>query len=161
MDVRNDRVPLADPAAARRGARKSVLAGTVVFLGLTGFTAGGTAMVTAGELPGLPFAIGGAAAQLSVAIIVGAVIYARSGATNELLRNRLARSGRVIHRLKWGLLAVLVVLTTYALARLVMGDPWTLLTASIIGTLLALLFRGAALLGRRFNEAATHEARHE
>ncbi|WP_410815060.1 hypothetical protein [Micromonospora sp. 067-2] len=161
MDVRNDRVPLVDPAAARRSARRSIWIGTLVFLGLTGFTASGTAMVIAGELPGLPFAIGGATAQIAVAVIVGTLIYTRSGESAGLLRRRLASAGRIYRRLWWALLAVLVALAAYALVRLIMGDPWTLLTAGIIGVLLALLLRGAALLHRRMSEAATHEAGHE
>ncbi|RLP93463.1 hypothetical protein [Micromonospora sp. CV4] len=161
MDVRNDRVPLVDPTAARRSARRSIRIGTLVFIGLTGFTASGTAMVTAGELPGLPFAVGGAAAQVAVAVLVGTLIYARSGSREGLLRNRLATAARVFRQLQWALLAVLVVLAGYALTRLIMGDPWTLLTAGIIGVLLALLLRGAALLSRRMSEAARHEAGHE
>jgi hypothetical protein len=145
-------VPLPNPAAARRGARRTVLAGIASIILLTGFTAGGIAMLAAGELPGLPFAVGGLAAQLAVLVLVVTVLRARSGATSAgLSRSKLESAGEAFNFLRRVLLAVLVVLVGYAAVRAVLGDYWTLITTAIIGFVLLLLHRGARRLQRDIN----------
>ncbi|WP_222622274.1 hypothetical protein [Micromonospora endolithica] len=149
MDARDDRIPLADPAKARRGARRTVFAGIVLVVLLTGFTAGGTAMLAAGEIPGLPFAVGGALAQAAVIAIVAAVLRARTGdGGRSLSRSGAAASLRILGGLRRLLLVALVALAVYALVRLVLGDPWTLLTAAFISLFLWLLYRGAGRIRR-------------
>ncbi|MBY8874266.1 hypothetical protein K7640_20765 [Micromonospora sp. PLK6-60] len=151
VDPPDDRVPLPDPAAARRGARRTVLAGLVLVVLLTGFTAGGAAMLAAGELPGLPFAVGGALAQLAVVVIVLATLWARAGGDGRSIsRSRVAATLRILAGLRGVLLVALLALAAYALVRLVQGDPWTLLTGAVIALFLWLLFRGAGRIRRHW-----------
>ncbi|MEV0156722.1 hypothetical protein AB0H57_23750 [Micromonospora sp. NPDC050686] len=143
VDPPDDRIPLPDPAAARRGARRTVVAGIVLVILLTGFTAGGTAMLAAGELPGLPFAVGGALAQVAVIVIVLATLWARAGGDRGISRSRVAATLRILAGLRGLLLVALIALAVHALVRLVQGDPWTLLTGAVIALFLWLLYRGA------------------
>ncbi|GIF51358.1 hypothetical protein DFJ67_5104 [Asanoa ferruginea] len=140
---------LPNPARARRGARRTVVAGIAALILLTGFTAGGIAMLAAGELPGLPFAVGGLAAQLAVLVLVVTVLRARSGDTNS--RPQLESAGAAFNFLRRALLVVLVALVAYAVVRAVLGDYWTLITTAVIGVVLLLLHRGARRLQRGIN----------
>ncbi|MGC4895415.1 hypothetical protein [Micromonospora sp. DT31] len=149
MDIDEDRLLLTDPAAARRGAHTSVLMGALVFLILTFFTVGGTILVSVGEVVALPFAIGGALAQLSAATVVGTVLYDRAGSDGvSVSRARLARTSRVLKALGRLLLAALATLGLYSLTRFALGDPWTLVTSGFIGIVLWAFYRGTVRIRR-------------
>ncbi len=131
----------------RRGAWRTVLAGIVVLVLLTGFTAGGISMLLIGELPGLPFAVGGAAAQLAAIVISVTALRVRATLVQDTVsRHALQAAHRAYSMLRLTLLMVIVVLALYAIVRLVTGDPWTVLTAAIIGVVLWLLLRGSKRL---------------
>ncbi|MEV4713292.1 hypothetical protein [Micromonospora sp. NPDC049374] len=156
VDVNADRIPLPDPAAARRGARRTVLAGIVLVVLLTGFTAGGVAMLTAGEIPGLPFAVGGALAQLSVIVVVVTVLRTRAGGDGvSISRLRIASASRILDVLRRVLLVALVVLAAYAVVRFFLGDPWTLLTGAFVALFLWLLYRGAGRIRQGLTDQPT------
>ncbi|RKR87385.1 hypothetical protein BDK92_1660 [Micromonospora pisi] len=147
MDAGDDRTPLSDPASSRRGAVRTVLAGIVVVVLLTGFTAGGAAMLAAGELPGLPFAVGGAVAQLAAIAIVVTVLRTRSGTGDgSISRSRVASAVAAFVLIRAVLFVTFIGLVLFSLVRVVLGDNWSLLTAGIIGLMLFLLARGARRL---------------
>jgi hypothetical protein len=71
------RAPVPNPALMRRATYRMILPFIIVMVLLTFFTVGGISMVIHEELPGLPFAIGGAVAQLAVLALVGTVVCVR------------------------------------------------------------------------------------
>ncbi|MEU8181701.1 hypothetical protein AB0B85_11175 [Micromonospora sp. NPDC049044] len=143
MHTGDDRIPLVDPTAARRGVRRSVTISAFLLLGLTGFTASGTAMVRTGEIRGLPFAIGGALTQLSIVVLVGSILYSRAGSDGTFISQaRRTRTNRILKAHSWLLLVALVALGSFALVRLLLGDPWTLVTSAIVGAFLTLFYLG-------------------
>lgn len=144
---RSKRIGIADPAGMRRGAWRSARAGIILLILLTGFTAGGISMLQIGELPGLPFAVGGATAQLAVIAINVATLRIRSTLCGDTVSQRALLGARAIFAFTRAvLLAVMAGLAVYTLVRLVGGDPWTLLTTAVIGVTLGLLFRGTGRL---------------
>lgn len=147
MSEASQRVTVADPAGMRRGARRAIRAGIIVLVLLCGFTVGGIAMLRAGELPGLPFAAGGATAQLAVLLIVFASVRVRATLTGDTIASRsLVSSRRIIQATGWLLLVVTAGLGVYAVIRAALGDPWTLLTAAIIAFILIALYIGTRRL---------------
>ncbi|MGC5305960.1 hypothetical protein [Micromonospora zamorensis] len=133
-----------------------IRAGIVLVILLTGFTAGGIGMLRAGEIPGLPFAVGGAVAQVSVIVIVVTVLRARAGGDGRsLLRSRLVSASHLLGGLRRALLVALVALALYALVRVVLGDRWTLLTSAFIALFFWLIYRGVGQLMRGLKEQQT------
>jgi hypothetical protein len=142
-----DRIRVPDPAAMRRGARRTVLATAIVLLLLTGFTAGGITMLTLGELPAVPFAVGGATAQLAAIALAVTALRVRSTLHGDTVsRPALLAAHRTFTVIRAAVLTVAAALVAYAAARLILGDPWTMLTTAIIGLPLGLLARGATRL---------------
>jgi uncharacterized membrane protein len=139
----SDRVRVEDPAYMRRAAKRMTFA-LVMVLALTSFfTVGGISLVRAGELPGLPFAIGGAVLQLAAVVLVVAALGVRSSLRDQSVsRSSMVRARRTIRVVRLTLFGTALALILYAVARLALGDPWTLLTVAVIGFALLLLARG-------------------
>jgi len=147
VDPREDRIPLPDPTAARMGVRRVIRAGIVVLAVCIGFTVNGIALLRTGEIYGLPFAVGGPLIQVVAIILVVTVLRARAGGDgHSLSRSRLASASRDLGWLRWMVLVALVTLVVYAMARLALGDPWTLLTSAIVAVFLWLIHRGVGRL---------------
>jgi hypothetical protein len=143
----SDRIRVEDPAFLRRAAKRMTLA-LVMVLALTSFfTVGGISLVKAGQLPGLPLAIGGATLQLAAVVLVVATLGIRGSLRDQTVtRSSLLRARGTTRVVRVVLFAALVALMLYGVVRLALGDPWSLLTAVIIGIALFLLARGTRVL---------------
>jgi hypothetical protein len=147
------RVPVPDVTLMRRATYRMIIPFIVVMFLLTFFTAGGTSMLINGELPGLPFAIGGAIAQLAVLTLVIAVLRVRLTLSGDTISaTALAAASRITRLTRRALLATIAGLLLYALIRAVLGDPWTLLTAAIISIALWTTAIGARRLAGGYQE---------
>jgi hypothetical protein len=147
---RNDRIHIPNVDFMRQGAWRAVFAGTIVFLLVGGFTVGGISMVAAGEMPGLPFAVGGLVLQLSVIVMLSAVFRVRSSLDGDTVSRRaMTGAGNMHTGLGILLLCTLIGLALYSMVRfLLIEDPWTALTTLIIGVPLALTQVATGLLRR-------------
>ncbi|MBF9134376.1 hypothetical protein I0C86_36425 [Plantactinospora sp. S1510] len=141
-----DRVRVPDARRMRQGAWRVARAAVIVIVLLMFFSAGGIAMLVAGEAPALPFAVGGVVAQLSVVALVVGVLRVRVTLVGDTVaRTALVAARRLFATVRVVLLVTVALLVGYAVVRLVTGDPWTLLTTGIVGSVLWLLALG---LGR-------------
>lgn len=137
------RIPVADPESMRRGARRSVFVGVILLILLTGFTVGGASILAAGELPGLPFTVGGAVAQLSVVSLNVAALRVRSSLDGRTVSRVAVHTARRVLAISYAVLLLTTGgLVSYALLRVAFGDLATLLTTAIISVPLWLLLRG-------------------
>lgn len=141
------RIRVPDPALMRRAGTRMVIALVIVLVLATFFTAGGVSLTAAGELPGLPLAIGGAVVQLALVIIVVAVIRIRRTLTGQTIaRSALTSARRTAIFVRRLALAAIAGLLAYALVRVILGDRWTLLTAVFISIPLWVVATGARRL---------------
>jgi hypothetical protein len=133
----DSRVPVPDPALMRRATYRIIVPFIIVMVLLTFFTVGGISLVINGELPGLPFAIGGAIAQLAVLVLVGTVLRVRLTLNGDTIStSAVTAAGRTVRLVRRALRAAVAALLLYALVRAAIGDRWTLLTAAIISVAL-------------------------
>lgn len=128
-----DRQYVPDPALMRRACRRMILA-LIVFLVLSSpFTIGGISLVATGNLPGLPFAFGGAVLQIAALITVAATIAVRASLDDATVSGRaVSTSRRILTVTRLGILATIVALLLFAAIRVFLGDYWSLLTAVLI-----------------------------
>jgi hypothetical protein len=141
------RVQVPDVAAVRRSPGRLIRSAIVVLILLTFFTAGGISLVRAGELPGLPFAIGGAIAQLAVIVFLVTTLRVRATLTGDTVsRQAMSSARRTFAVMRVGLFIVVAGLLVYAIVRAVQGDGWTLVPTLIVSAVLWLLARGMARL---------------
>jgi hypothetical protein len=144
----NDRVHVPDPALLRRAARRMTIAVVIMVVLTTFFTAGGISLLTAGELPGLPLAVGGATIQIgAIALLIATWHVRRTLNGHTIARSSLVTARRTSGWVRRITLATTVVLIVYGLIRLTLGDPWTLLTTGIIGVALFLLASACQNIG--------------
>jgi hypothetical protein len=149
-----DRVRVPDVRRMRRGAWRMVLAALILLALLMFFTAGGTALLVAGEAPGLPFAVGGLVMQLSVVALVVGVLRVRATLVGDTVaRTVMVANRRLFAAIRVVLLVTIALLVGYALVRLALGDPWALLTTGIVGVVLWMLARGMARLRHGIDDA--------
>lgn len=145
--VSDPRIQVPDPALMRRAASRTVLVLVVVLALTTFFTAAGVSLLAAGELPGLPFAVGGAVVQLALVVLVVAMLRVRRSLDGQTIaRTALVTARRTTVAVGRAALATLAALLLYALARLTLGDRGTLLTAGIISPALLTLSVGTKRL---------------
>ncbi|MFC6016477.1 hypothetical protein ACFP2T_09725 [Plantactinospora solaniradicis] len=150
-----DRVRVADVGRMRQGAWRMVGAAVVVLALLTFFSAGGTALLVAGEAPGLPFAVGGLVTQLSVIALVVGVLRVRATLVGDsVARTAVAATRRLLAVIRIVLLVTVALLVGYAVVRLVAGDPWALLTTGIVGLVLWMLAGGVKRIRDGMDDAA-------
>ena len=145
-----NRIPVSDPAFMRRAGRRMTISLVFVLILCTLFTVGGITLVVNGELPGLPFAVGGAVLQIGFIIIVVATLRVhRTLAGATIARSALLTARRVsagIRRIAW---ATIVALILFGLVRLALvDDPWSIGTAGLISIALVLLASGSKKIGR-------------
>jgi len=116
----------------------------VIALVLTSFfTFGGISLVTAGEVAGLPFAVGGAVLQIAAVALVGAARgVSRSLESQTVARPAMVAARRRVAVIRRVALGTVIVLFLYGVTRLVLGDPWSLVTAALIGFVLFLFANG-------------------
>jgi len=140
----SDRVHVADPALMRRAGRRMAFALVMVLILTTFFTVGGISLLVAGELPALPFAVGGAVLEIAAIVLVVATLRVRRTLDSETVaRSSLLTARRTAGWVRRITLVTALVLIAYGIVRVVVGDPWSLLTAGIISVALLLLARGA------------------
>jgi hypothetical protein len=95
------RVRVPDPALMRRAGNRMIRTLIIVLVLVTPLTVGGLSLVAAGELPGLPLAIGGAVLELAAVAVTAAAFRVRSTLDHETIsrtsllaaRRPLGRSG--------------------------------------------------------------------
>jgi hypothetical protein len=93
--VSDTRIQIADPTLMRRAASRMVLGLVIVLVLTTFFTAGGISLLIAGELPGLPFAVGGAIVQLAlIALVVASLNIRRTVAGDTISSTTLVAARR-------------------------------------------------------------------
>ncbi len=138
------RIPVPDPPLMRRAARRMTVALVVVLALTTIVTVAGFTLLATGQLPGLPLAAGGLILQLALIVLVVVTLrvrYTLDG--NTISRAALADARRITVGVRRLALTTIAALLVYALIRLGFGDPWSLLTAVLIGIALWFLAAGA------------------
>src|SRR5687768_11297425 len=139
----SDRVPVPDPALLRRAGRRMIIALVLVLFLTMFFTVGGIALLAAGELAGLPFAVGGAVLQLaSIVLVVATLRIRRTLDDRSVARSSLVAAHRTAGQVRRVALGTLFALILYGVVRLLLGDPWSLATACLIGIGLFFLAKG-------------------
>lgn len=145
----NERVHVPDPALMRRATRRMTVALVLLLILATFFTVGGISLVAAGELAGLPFAVGGGVLQISaIALVIATWNIRRTLADQTVARSSLLTARRTSGWIRRITLATTTALIGYGLIRIASGDPFSLLTAGIIGIGLFLLARGSRTISR-------------
>ena len=144
----NDRVHVPDPALLRRAARRMTIAIVIMVVLTTFFTAGGISLLTAGELPGLPLAVGGAVMQIgAVALLIATWLVRRTLDGPTIARSSIMTARRTSKWVRRTTLSTIIMLIVYGLIRLTLGDPWSLAAAGIIGVALFLLATSSKNIG--------------
>ena len=152
----NDRVHVPDPALMRRATRRMTVSLVFVLILTTFFTGGGISLVAADELAGLPFAVGGAVLQVSaIALVVATRNIGRTLADQTVARSSLQTARRTSGWVRRITLATLIGLIGYGVVRMASGDPFSLLTAGIIGIGLFFLARGSKVISRAQDQSLT------
>jgi hypothetical protein len=155
----DDRVHVQDPAFMRRATRRMTIAVVFLLILTTFFTAGGVSLVAAGELSGLPFAVGGAVLQIAAIALVVATWHVRRTLDGQTVaRSSLVTARRAAGWVRRVTLATLIVLLGYGVIRLTLGDPLSLITACIIDIGLFLLARGSKTIGLAQDQALNPRA---
>lgn len=140
----SDRVHVPDPALMRRAGRRMAYALVMLLILTTFFTVGGISLLVAGELPGLPFAVGGAVLAIAAIVLVVATVRVRRTLEGQTVaRSSLLTARRTAGWVRRITLATAAALIVYGIVRVFVGDPWSLLTAGIISVALLLLARGS------------------
>jgi ABC-type Co2+ transport system permease subunit len=128
----------------RRAGRRMTVALVLVVVLTMFFTVGGGTLLAAGELAGLPLAVGGAVLQIAAIVLVVATLRIRRTLDDRsVARSSLASAHRTTGWVRRVVLGTLVALLGYGVVRLVLGDPWSLATACIVGIGLFFLARGS------------------
>jgi hypothetical protein len=143
----------------RRAATRTVLGLVVVLVLTTFFTAGGVSLLAAGQLPGLPLAVGGAVLQLTLIVVVIAVLRVRSTLDGHTVaRSALVAARRTAVAVRRTALLTLAALLLYGLVRLVFGDRATLVTSALIGIALWTLSVGANRLRKAQDQSVSQRS---
>jgi hypothetical protein len=130
------------------------IAVVIMLILTTFFTAGGVSLLVAGELPGLPFAVGGAVLQIAaIALVVATWHVRRTLDGRTVARSSLLTARRAAGWVRRITLATLIALLGYGVIRLTLGDPWSLVTACVISIGLFLLARGGKNMGLAQDQA--------
>jgi hypothetical protein len=123
----------------------------------TFFTVGGISLVAAGELSGLPFAVGGAVLQIgAIALVIGTWHIRRTLDGQTVARSSLLTARRTSGWVRRITLATIIALIAYGGVRTALGDPLSLVTACIIGIGLLLLARGSKTIGLAQEKSLSH-----
>ena len=153
----NDRVHVPDPALMRRATRRMTISLVLLLILTTFFTIGGISLVTAGELAGLPFAVGGAVLQVSaIALVIAMWNTRRTLAGQTVARSSLLTARRASGWVRRITLATIIALIGYGIVRTVLHDPFSLLTAGIISIGLFLLARGSKIISLAQDQSLSH-----
>ncbi|GAA3344165.1 hypothetical protein GCM10020358_46300 [Amorphoplanes nipponensis] len=140
----SDRVHVPDPALMRRAGRRMTVALVILLILTTVLTVGGISLLVAGELAGLPLAVGGAVLEVAAVVLVVTTLRIRRTLNAQTVaRSALLTASRTAGRVRLVVLVTLLALVAYGVARLLAGDRWSLVTAGIIGIGLFLLARGS------------------
>ena len=144
----NDRVHVPDPALMRRATRRMTISLAFLLILTTFFTVGGISLVAAGELPGLPFAVGGAVLQIgAIALVIAPWNIRRTLDGQTVARSSLLTARQTSGWVRRIALATIIVLIGYGIVRITLGDAFSLVTAGIISIGLFLLARGSKTIG--------------
>lgn len=150
----SDRIHVDDPAFMRRARRRMTVALVMVLILTSFFTAGGISLVAAGELPGLPLAIGGAVLQIAAIVLVVATLrVGRSLDGQTVTRSSLRTARRTAGAVRLTAVVTLLALLLYGAVRFALGDHWSIVTAGIIGIALFFLARGGKALRRAHDQS--------
>lgn len=140
----DNRIHVPDPALMRRAGNRMILALVAILIFATPFTIWGIVLLAAGELPGLPLAVGGAVLEIATVVLVVTTLRIRSTLDHDTIsRESLLQARRVARGVRLASLTTVLALIAYGLIRGLTGEWWSLLTALLIGVALYLLGSGA------------------
>ena len=144
----NDRVHVPDPTLMRRATRRMTISLAFLLILTMFFSVGGMSLVAAGELPGLPFAVGGAVLQIgAIALVIATWNISRTLNGQTVARSSLLTARRTSGWVRRITLATILALIGYGVIRLALDDAFSLVTAGIISIGLFLLARGSKTIG--------------
>ncbi len=141
----------------RRATKRMTIALVFLLILTTFFTVGGISLVAAGELSGLPFAVGGVVLQVSaIALVIATWNIRRALDGQSVARASLLTARRASIWVRRVTLATIVALIGYGIVRTALGDPLSLVTACIIGIGLLFLARGSKTIGLAQEQSLSH-----
>jgi hypothetical protein len=115
----------------------------------TPITSWGITLLAAGELPGLPLAVGGAALGIGAVVLASATLRVRRTLDNGTVsREAMLAARRTIGLVRSALLITLLLLLVYGIARVLVGEWWSLLVALLLAGVLYLLAIGASNIAK-------------
>jgi hypothetical protein len=148
------RLQIPDPALMRRAGTRMTVALMVVLTLISPFTIGGVTLLAAGELPGLPLAVGGAVLQMSCIVLVVATVHIRRTLDDRTIaRSALLAARQVTAWTRRTAVATILTIILFGLVRLAFEDRWSLGTACIMSIGLFFLANGSKNM-RRAQELA-------
>ncbi|MET8153699.1 hypothetical protein ACIBSW_27515 [Actinoplanes sp. NPDC049668] len=155
----SDRVHVPDPELMRRAGRRMTTALVIMLILTTFLTVAGISLVAAGELAGLPLAVGGAVLEIAAIVLVVATLRVRRTLDGRTIaRSALLTARQTANRVYRVALVTTIALIGYGVVRLVLGDPWSLVTACVISIGLFLLARGSKSMGLAQDQALNPQA---
>jgi hypothetical protein len=152
--VSDNRVHVPDPVLMRRAGNRMVIAMVMILILTLPFTVGGISLLIAGELPGLPLAVGGFVLEICSIVLVAASLRVRRTLDGQTIaRPALLAARRVAGGVRRTAVVTILALILFGLIRSAFGDGWSLLTAAILSIGLFLLARGTKTMGKAQDRA--------
>ena len=144
-----NRVRVPDPTLMRRAGNRVVVATIAILILATPLIVWGMTLLVAGELPGLPLAVGGAALGVGAVVLASATLRVRRTLDHDTVSRETMRAARrVIGLVRTALLLTLLLLVVFGIARVLAGEWWSLLIALLVGVVVYLLARGAGSIAK-------------
>jgi hypothetical protein len=154
--VSENRLHIPDPDLMRRAGTRMAVALIIVLILTAPFTIGGVTLLAAGELPGLPLAVGGAVLQISCIVLVVVTLRIRRTLDGPTIaRSALLTARRVAAWTRRTALLAILALILFGLVRLAFDDRWSLGTASLMSIGLFFLANGGKNMGKAQDRALT------
>jgi len=144
-----NRVRVPDPTLMRRAGNRVVVATIAILILATPLTIWGITLLAAGELPGLPLALGGAALGIGAVVLASATLQVRRTLDHDTVsREAMQTAGRIVRLVRTGLLLTLLLLVAFGVVRALTGEWWSLLVALLVGAVIYLLAIGASNIAK-------------
>jgi hypothetical protein len=157
-----NRVQVPDPSVMRRAGKRVVVATIAILILATLLTIWGITLLAAGELPGLPLAVGGAALGIGAVVLASATLRVRRTLDHDTVsRDAMLAARWVVGLVRTGLLLTLLLLVVFGLVRVLAGEWWSLMVALLMGAVLYLLAKGASNIVKAQDQSLSDIGRRE